>query len=102
MALLKNPADPSKKATPRPELRGEYPDAGTVSQLVALIKHVCNVEAHPDLPVSVRQMKGVRQPYIQWIVRGQLIHVGETAPKAAAKEKVGVHGSILVGVGSTG
>jgi hypothetical protein len=65
---LKNPAYSPKKATSRPELRSEHPDSSSVSQLVALIKNIGDVEPELEQTVILRKVKYVGESQIQRII----------------------------------
>ena len=98
----KYPAHSPEKAASWSELRSKNTDSGTVSQFVALIEEVGDVE--PELKPSVffREMKGVGESQIYWIIPRQLIRVRKAASQAAAIEDVSIDGSVFISVRGAG
>ena len=75
------PAHSPEKATSWSELRSKNTYSGTVSQFIALIEEVGDVEPELKPPVFFREMKGVGESQIYWIVPRQLIRVRKAASR---------------------
>ena len=101
-AKSKNPTDPSKKTTSWPILGSEHSDSSPVSQFVALIKNIGDVEPELEQTVFFRQVKHVGESQIQWIVPRQFIRVRKATSQAAAIKEVSIDRGVFVGVRSAG
>ena len=75
----KYPAHSPEKAASWSKLRSKNTDSGTVSQFVALIEEICDVEPELEPAIFFREAKGVSESQIDWIIPRQLIRVRKAA-----------------------
>ncbi len=93
---------PPEKAAPWSKLRSKNTDSGTVSQFVALIEEVGDVEPELKPAIFFREVKGVSESQIYWIIPRQFIRVRKATSQAAAIENVSIYRSVFVSVKGAG
>src|SRR4029077_19221888 len=89
-------AESAKETTPASKLRRSNPNAAAISQLVAFVEQIDDIEPVLDaFKISHRKIKGMSKTDVQRRIAGQMLRIGKAAAQAASRHHIGIESRVL-------